>query len=194
MALNRGKYNRTVGCWAVTKCEPSVWAKWLQLLNLFGCVLNASDDRFWQKIISGSRPNRQTRWTLLDATISVISAWSTTTFNCTIKTLHVHLFSDSVMHYSAYAFAINPSKPTMLTKTGKTNMGNNSGLTAVCKFSSTFCLTSFIDFSQFKNDLVFLWSLVRQTSKSWRDCTAINSCRHCLHTVTFHQKKVIYFS
>ncbi|KAK4011376.1 hypothetical protein OUZ56_020490 [Daphnia magna] len=48
---------------------------------------------------------------------------------------------NSVMHYSAYAFAINPSKPTMLTKTGKTNMGNNSGLTAtdVQKLKGLYC-------------------------------------------------------
>ncbi|KAI9557811.1 hypothetical protein GHT06_014560 [Daphnia sinensis] len=37
---------------------------------------------------------------------------------------------NSVMHYGAYTCAIDPSKPTMVTKDGRTSMGINNGPTA----------------------------------------------------------------
>ncbi|XP_057373227.1 zinc metalloproteinase nas-4-like [Daphnia carinata] len=48
---------------------------------------------------------------------------------------------NSVMHYNAYAFAIDSSKPTMVSKTGKTTMGNRNGLTAtdVEKLKKLYC-------------------------------------------------------
>ncbi|XP_045027727.1 astacin-like metalloprotease toxin 5 [Daphnia magna] len=48
----------------------------------------------------------------------------------------------SVMHYNAYSsFAVDTSKPTMVTKTGGTTMGNEYGLTAmdVEKLKTFYC-------------------------------------------------------